>query len=247
METVSAIIIIIFVIMFCYIVYDTIPSKYTKLEESFGGFIIRSLIRFEYGKSQLRTIVYGGAGTGKTYFVRQYLKLYQDQEQEHDQDQDIRDMLEHLGTCFADDRRSIIIVSKDERDWKNPETGKPYSDCNKCDTNMITSKNMHIFQDSVIFLGDRGDKLNKNIGYYFTEGRHNNVQMIIMCHKPAHTFNTARINSDTFQITSYNGSDLFKNLKVTYESKHDFHGIINDLNVAIIIVQMEKLLYFVVA
>ena len=72
--------------MFCYIVYDSIPSEYTKLEESFGGFINRSLIRFENEKSPLHTIVYGGIGTGKTYFFRQYIKLYQDQEQEQDQD-----------------------------------------------------------------------------------------------------------------------------------------------------------------
>ena len=29
-------------------VYDSIPSKYAKLEESFGGFIKKSLVRFEY-------------------------------------------------------------------------------------------------------------------------------------------------------------------------------------------------------
>ena len=28
----------------CYMVYDSIPSKYTKLEESFGGFMNRSLV-----------------------------------------------------------------------------------------------------------------------------------------------------------------------------------------------------------
>ena len=55
--------------------YDSIPSKYTKLEESFGGFMNRSQVRFEYEKSPLHTIVYGGTGTGKTYFIRQYLKL----------------------------------------------------------------------------------------------------------------------------------------------------------------------------
>ena len=38
----------------------------------------RSLVRFEYEKSTLHTTVYGGTGTGKTYFIRQYLKLYLD-------------------------------------------------------------------------------------------------------------------------------------------------------------------------
>ena len=70
METGSAIIIFFFFIGFCYIIYDSIPSKYTKLEYSFGGFNNRSLVRFEYEKSPLHTIVYGGTGTGKTYFIR---------------------------------------------------------------------------------------------------------------------------------------------------------------------------------
>ena len=76
METESAVIIFIFSIGICYIINDSIPSKYLKLEESFGGFMNRSLIRFEYERSPLHTFVYGGTGTRKTYFIRQYLKLY---------------------------------------------------------------------------------------------------------------------------------------------------------------------------
>ena len=38
----------------------------------------KSLVRFEYEKSPLHTIVYGGTGTSKTYFIRQYLNLYLD-------------------------------------------------------------------------------------------------------------------------------------------------------------------------
>ena len=53
----------------CFIIYDLIPSKYTKLEEIFNGFINSSLVRFEYGKSPLHSTVYGGTGTGKTYFI----------------------------------------------------------------------------------------------------------------------------------------------------------------------------------
>ena len=67
---------LIIIIGIIYIIYDSIPSKYTKLEENFGGFMNRSLVRFEYEKSPLHTIVYGGTGTGKTYFIRKYLKLY---------------------------------------------------------------------------------------------------------------------------------------------------------------------------
>ena len=52
-----------------YIVYKDLPSIYTKLEESFGGFMNKSLVRFEFEKLPLHTIVYGATGTGKTYFV----------------------------------------------------------------------------------------------------------------------------------------------------------------------------------
>ena len=57
----------------------------------------RSLVRFEYEKSPLHTIVYGGTGTGKKYFIRQNLKSYldprsgytdQNQNQNQNQDQD---------------------------------------------------------------------------------------------------------------------------------------------------------------
>ena len=41
---------LIIIIGICFIIYDSIPSKYTKLEESFGGFMNRSLVSFEYEK-----------------------------------------------------------------------------------------------------------------------------------------------------------------------------------------------------
>ena len=92
METGSAVFIFIIIIGICYIIYDSRPSKYTKLEENFDGFMNRSLVRFEYEKSPLHTIVYGGTGTGKTYSIRQYLKLYLD----HDQVQDeVQDQVQH--------------------------------------------------------------------------------------------------------------------------------------------------------
>ena len=50
MENGSAIIIFIFIIMFCYIAYDSIPIKYTKKEESFGQIINKSIVRFEYNE-----------------------------------------------------------------------------------------------------------------------------------------------------------------------------------------------------
>ena len=106
METGSAVIIFIFLIGIFYVIYDSIPSKYTKLEESFGGFLNRSLVRFEYEKSPLQTIVYGGTGTGKTYFNRQYLKLYLDLDQDQNQDQ----------YQNQDQAKNIVIVCKDDRD-----------------------------------------------------------------------------------------------------------------------------------
>ena len=158
METGSAVRIFIFLNGICYIIYDSIPSKYTKLEKSFGGFMNRSLVKFEYEKSPLHTIVYGGTGTGKTYFTRQFLKLYldprsgyTDQNQNQDQDQD------------QQQAKNIIIVCKDDRDWIDPETGEFYIGFYTCDINMITSKNKSKFKDSVIVLDNMGDKLNKDI------------------------------------------------------------------------------------
>ena len=145
MKTGSAVIIFNFLIGICYIIYDSIPSKYTKLEESFGGFMYTTLVRFEYEKSPLHNIVYGGTGTGKTYFIRQYLKLYLDprtdsvcgkpsgytdhnQNQNQDQNQN------------QQQAKNIIIVCKDDRDWIDPETGEFYTGSITCDINMVTSK-----------------------------------------------------------------------------------------------------------
>ena len=90
----------------------------------------RSLVRFEYEKSPLHTIVYGGTGTGKTYFIRQYLKLYLDRRsgyidknQDQDQDQDLN----------RDQAKNIILVCKDDRDWIDPETREFYIGFNKSD------------------------------------------------------------------------------------------------------------------
>ena len=120
----------------------------------------RSLVRFEYEKSPLHTIVYSGTGTGKTYFIIQYLKLYldprsgyTDQNQNQNQDQD--------------QAKNIIIVCKDDRDWIDPETGEFYIGFNTCDINMITSKNKSKFKDSVIVLDDMGDKFKKRYSLLF--------------------------------------------------------------------------------
>ena len=201
----------------------------------------RSLVRFEYEKSPLHTIVYGGTGTGKTYFIRQYLKLYLDhgqvqdenqnqnqiQNQDQYQNQD-QDQVQHQ--VQDQDQRSIVIVCKDDRDWIGPESNKFYTGFNKCDINMITKNNMHKFKNCVIVLDDMGDRLNKDIGYYFTEGRHYNIQMIVMCHKPAQIINTARMSCDTIYLTTFNGPDLFKNFNEIYKCEHDFNKIISELN-----------------
>ena len=113
----------------------------------------RSLVRFEYEKSPLHTIVYGGTGTGKTYFIRQYLKIYSVQNQDQDQDRDqVQDQdqdqgqdqvqVQDLRSCFTDQDQAkiIVIVCKDDRDWIDPESIKFYTGFNKCDINMITKK-----------------------------------------------------------------------------------------------------------
>ena len=182
----------------------------------------RSLVIFEYENSPLHTIVYGGTVTGKTYFIRQYLQLYLDlqsgydppsgyidQNQDQDQDQD------------QQQAQNIIVVCKDCRYWIDPETGEFYIGFNKSDINMITSKTKSKFKDSVIVLNDVGDKLNKDIAYYFTEGRHYITQMIVMCHKPAQIINTARMSCDTIYLTTYNGADLFKNFNEIYKCEHN--------------------------
>ena len=44
METGSVVFILFLIIILCFIIYDSIPSKYTKLGESFGGLMNRSLV-----------------------------------------------------------------------------------------------------------------------------------------------------------------------------------------------------------
>ena len=75
-----------------------------------------------------------------------------------------------------------------------------------------------------------GDRLNKDIAYYFTEGRHYNIQMIVMCRKPAQIINTARMSCDIIYLTTYNGPDVFKNFNEIYKCEHDFSKIISELN-----------------
>ena len=142
----------------------------------------RSLVRFENEKSPLHTIVYGGTGTGKTYFIRQYLKLYSVQNQHQNQNREQNQNQDQNQNQNQNQAINTVIMCKDDRDWIDPESNKFYTGFNKCDINMITEKNMHKFQYCVIVLDDMGDRLNKDIAYYFTEGRHYNIQMIVMCH-----------------------------------------------------------------
>ena len=95
---------------------------------------------------------------------------------------------------------------------------------------MTTKNNRYKFQNCVIVLDDMDDRLNKDIGYYFTEGRHYDIQMIVMCHKPAQIINIARMSCDTIYLTTYNGPDLFKNFNEIYKCEHDFNKIISELN-----------------
>ena len=234
METGGALFILI--IVNCFIIYNSIPSKYTKLEENFRGFMNRSLVRFEYEKSPLHTIVYGGTGTGKTYFIRQYLKLYLDPRsgygpQSGYSDQDLnQDLRSSFTDQDQDQAKNIVIVCKDDRDWIDPETSEFYIGFNKCDINKITSNNKSELKDCVIIRDNMGDKLIKDIAYYFTEGRHYNIQMIVMCRKPAQIINTARMSCDTSYLKTYNGADLFKHFNEKYKCEHNFNKIISEIN-----------------
>ena len=58
--------ILAFITLFCFSLLSVLPSKYTKLEESFEGFMKKNLVRLEFEKSPLHTIVCGATGTGKT-------------------------------------------------------------------------------------------------------------------------------------------------------------------------------------
>ena len=54
--------------------------------------------------------------------------------------------------------------------------------------------------------------------------------MILMCHKPAQIRKMARMDCDSIYITTYNAADFFQSFNTTYNCKHDFHGIIQELN-----------------
>ena len=54
-----------------------------------------------------------------------------------------------------------------------------------------------------------GNKLKNDIAVYFAGGIHDDIQMILIGHKPAQIVNTARMSCDTIYITTYNGADLF--------------------------------------
>ena len=56
---------------------------------------------------------------------------------------------------------------------------------------MITAKIIPNFENSVTVLDDRCNKLNKDIADYFAAGRHDDIQMIVMCHKTTQIINTA--------------------------------------------------------
>ena len=135
MENGPLIFILVLVAFVCFIMYYDLPSKYTKLEEHFGGFRNKNLVRIEFENSSLHTIVYGATSTGKTYFVRKYLTLYLDQNQDQNQYQDQKSMM-------GQEQKQIIIVCKDEKDWIDPETGAPYAGFEMGDLNMIAMNNI---------------------------------------------------------------------------------------------------------
>ena len=87
-------------------------------------------------------------------------------------------------------KKKIIVVCKEEKGWINPGTGMPYDGFNICGIDMITSKNIDYFENCVIVIDDMSKKLKINIAEYFAGGRHKDIQMIVMGHKPAQIDNT---------------------------------------------------------
>ena len=143
--------IIILLYVLAFIIYDIVPSKYNALETGYD----EKLKEFEYEKSPLHTIVYGGSG--KTNLVKQYLQLHTEEE------------------------RPIIFVCEDKSDWEGYNTTAGIGE--------IMENNIGGFKEAALVLDDMGGKLNKQITYYFTIGRHHDIQMIVMCHKSAQTDN----------------------------------------------------------
>ena len=103
--------------------------------------------------------------------IRQHLKLYLDPQSSYTDPQ----------SGYTNQGKNIIIVCKDDKDCIDPETGEFYIGFNICEINMITSKNKSKIKDSVIVLDDMGDNLNRDTDYYFTERRHYNIQLILIC------------------------------------------------------------------
>ena len=91
----------------------------------------RSLVRFENEKSPLHTIFYGGTGTGKTCFIRQYLKSYSVQNQGQNQNRDRNQNQDQNQNQNQDQAKNIVIVCKDDRDSIDPESNKFYTGFNK--------------------------------------------------------------------------------------------------------------------
>ena len=54
------------------------------------------------------------------------------------------------------------------------------------------------------------NKIKIVIAELFAEGRHDDIQKIVIWHKPAQIVIKARMSCDTIYITTYNGADLFK-------------------------------------
>ena len=141
METVPIIFLLVLIGVVCYLIYDALPSKHNKIEESFEGFMNKSLARLEFEMSPLHTIVYGASNTGKTYFVKNYLILCQKDEEEH--------------------KKKMIVVCKDEKEWINPETGMPFDRFIMFGIDMITSRNLDCFENCVIVIEDMRNNLKK--------------------------------------------------------------------------------------
>ena len=120
----------------------------------------KSSVRFEFEKSPLHTIVYGASKTSWTYFVKHYFNLYREDENEL--------------------KKQLFIVCKDEREWINSATGKPYDGFIMCGIDMITSESIDHFDNCLIVIDDMRSQLKIDMAEYFAGGRHDDIQMIVI-------------------------------------------------------------------
>ena len=87
-----------------------------------------------------------------------------------------------LHTITKVEERPILVKCADKSDWEG------YKTVNK---RRGYEKNIEDSKDAILVLDDMDSKLNIQMNTFFTSGRHHNIQMIVICHKPAQMIRVA--------------------------------------------------------